>query len=29
MENQSRDDWKFHIHWNKLEWVNIQEVVLK
>ena len=22
MENQSSNDWKFQIHWNKLEWVN-------
>ena len=22
MEIQSWNDWKFHIHWNKLEWVN-------
>ena len=22
MENQSWNDWKFTIHWNKLEWVN-------
>ena len=22
MDNQSWDDWKFKIHWNKLEWVN-------
>ena len=22
MANQKRNDWKFHIHWNKLEWVN-------
>ena len=20
--NQERNDWKFHIHWNKREWVN-------
>ena len=20
--NQARNDWKFQIHWNKLEWVN-------
>ena len=22
MENQCWNDWKFKIHWNKLEWVN-------
>ena len=22
MENQSWNDWKFQIHWNKLEWLN-------
>ena len=22
MANQSWNDWKFQIHWNKLEWVN-------
>ena len=22
MENQSWNDWKFHIHWNKIDWVN-------
>ena len=22
MSNQSYNDWKFQIHWNKLEWVN-------
>ena len=22
MANQNWNDWKFHIHWNKLEWVN-------
>ena len=22
MENQSWNDWKFTIHWNKLEWVH-------
>ena len=22
MENQIWNDWKFQIHWNKLEWVN-------
>ena len=21
-DNQSWNDWKFQIHWNKLEWVN-------
>ena len=22
MENQSCNEWKFQIHWNKIEWVN-------
>ena len=22
MEDQRWNDWKFQIHWNKLEWVN-------
>ena len=22
MTNQSWNDWKFQIHWNKIEWVN-------
>ena len=24
MENKSWNEWKFQIHWNKLEWVNIR-----
>ena len=22
MENQSWNDWRFQIHWNKIDWVN-------
>ena len=24
MVNQNWNDWIFHIHWNKLEWVNLR-----
>ena len=24
MENQSWNDWRFQIKWNKLEWVNLR-----
>ena len=27
MADQNWDDWKFQIHWNKLEWVNTRSCI--
>ena len=27
MANQSWNDWKFQIHWNTIEWVNIKILI--
>ena len=29
MDNKNWNDWKFNIHWNKLEWVNKKVVMNK
>ena len=27
MENEIWNDWRFQVHWNKLEWVNTRSII--